>query len=233
MQKQMGRQEISIMILGDHSLCFEHVIRAYYNIKTGRDTKFIMQECEDRGIETTINKRAVDLNIRVASTRTSSSRAPMDKVRVNEYDKRMKDVDIILLCFYKTNSRTLKNVQGKYLNEIKQYFPKTPYFLVGISIEEENGNNVEIMRETISIQDRFLKKELDVTKKEAKEVSKTIKSKGYLECSILKTIDYIGPNSIEFDYDLAKCKSVRDVIDKAAVFVMKRQNAPCILPFKR
>ena len=175
----------------------------------------------------------MDVNIRVATTRTGSSRLSMDKIRENDYARRMKDIDVILLCFYKNNSKTLQNVRSKYLTEIKQWFPKIPYFLVGVTIEEMDGNMKQSLRETISVQDRFLKRELDVETRDGKRLAKKIKARGYLECSILKKLESIGPDSIQFDYDLTQCKTVRDVIDKTVNFGLKRQNRSCIVPFRR
>lgn len=227
-----GRQEIRVMILGDHSLCFEHVIRPYYNLKTGQDTKFILEECETRGINMMLDKNPVNLSLRVATTRTGMSRLPMDKIRLNDYKKRMDDIDVILLCFFQNNSKTLYNVRTKYLDEIKQHFPKTPFFLCGVTIEESIDGCTNPLKETINIQDRWLKRDLEVSKKEAKRISRKIKARASIECSVLRTLDTEGPNEISFDYDLEKCKTVKAAIDKVAKFALKRKNAPCIFPFK-
>ena len=52
-----GKKEICVLILGDFSPCLEHILRAYYILKTGRDSKFFVEECENIGIETTIRKK--------------------------------------------------------------------------------------------------------------------------------------------------------------------------------
>lgn len=226
------REEIRVMILGDHSLCFEHVIRAYYNLKTGRDTKFILEECETKGINTMVDKHPVNLNLRVATTRTGMSRSSMDKVRMNDYKRRMDDIDVILLCFYQNNSKTLYNVRTKYLEEIKQHFPKTPYFLCGVTIEETVDGCTTALKETINIQDRWLKRDLEVTPKLTKQTARKIKARGSVQCSVLRTLETEGDNEISFDYDLEKCKTVRTAIDKVVKYALKRQHAPCILPFK-
>lgn len=226
------RQEIRVMILGDHSLCFEHVIRPYYNLKTGQDTKFILEECETRGINMTLDKNPVNLSLRVATTRTGMSRSPMDKIRINEYKKKMDDIDVILLCFYQNNSKTLYNVRTKYLDELKQHFPKIPFFLCGVTIEESIDGCTNPLKETINIQDRWLKRDLEVSQKEAKRIARKIKARGSVECSVLRTMETEGPNEISFDYDLDKCKTVKTAIDKVVKFALKRKNAPCIFPFK-
>lgn len=227
------REEVTIMILGDHSLCFEHLVRAYYNIKTGQDTKFILQECETRGVTTVVSKVKVDVNIRVATTRTASTRSPMDKIRINDYERRMSDVDVIILCFYQNNSKTLYNVRTKYLDEIKKYFPKTPYFLLGLNIDEMSGTEKKPLRETISIQDKFLKRDLTVPVRDSKRLAKKIKAQRFLQCSILHKLESVGPNSVMFDYDLEKCKNVKEVIDQTVGFAVKRKHRTCIIPFKR
>jgi len=231
-----GQQEIKIMILGDHSLCFEHVLRPYYNLKTGQDTKFVLEECESRGINMTVDKKPVNLSIRVATTRTGMSRVPMDKIRINDYKRRMDDIDVIMLCFYQNNSKTLYNVRTKYLEEIKQYFPKTPYFLCGVNIEESIDGCVNPLKETINIQDRWLKRDLEVSQKEAKRTARKIKARSSLQCSVLRTLEDTEEENHNderfFDYDLDKCKSVKTTVDKVVKFAMKRKNAPCILPFR-
>lgn len=229
-----GQQEIRIMVLGDHSLCFEHIIRPYYNLKTGQDTKFILEECETRGINLKVDKKAVNLSIRVATTRTGMSRVSMDKIRINDYKRRMDDIDVILLCFYQNNSKTLYNVRTKYLEEIKQYFPKTPYFLCGVNIEESLDGCVNPLKETINIQDRWLKRDLQVSQKDAKRTARKIKARGAIECSVLRTVenDDTRQDELPFDYDLDKCKTVKTAFDKVVKFAMKRNNASCLLPFR-
>ena len=232
------QQEVRIMILGDHSLCFEHVLRPYYNLKTGQDTKFIMDECETRGINMTLDKKPVNLNIRVATTRTGMSRVPMDKIRINDYQRRMDDIDVIILCYYQNNSKTLYNVRTKYLEEIKEYFPKTPYFLCGVNIEESVDGCVNPLKETINIQDRWLKRDLQVSAKEAKRAGRKIKARGSVQCSVLRTSEDTGEEENHneecvFDYDMDKCKTVKTAFDKVVKFTLKRRNAPCIFPFKQ
>jgi len=234
-----SQQEIRIMILGDHSLCFEHVLRPYFNLKTGQDTKFILEECETKGINMNLDKKPVNLNVRVATTRTGMSRVPMDKIRINDYKRRMEDIDVIMLCYFQNNSKTLYNVRTKYLEEIKQYFPKTPYFLVGVNIEESIDGCVNPLKETINIQDRGMKRDLQVTSKEAKRTSRKIKARGSVQCSVLRTSEegteenHNEQEEAVFDYDVDKCKTVKTAIDKVAKFALKRKNAPCIFPFKQ
>jgi len=233
-----GQQEIRVMVLGDHSLCFEHVLRPYYNLKTGQDSKFILEECESQGMNITVDKKPVNLTIRIATTRTGMSRVPMDKIRINDYKRRMDDIDVILLCYYKNNLKTMYNVRTKYLEEIKQYFPKIPYFLCGVNIEESVDGCVNPLKETINIQDRWLKRDLQVSPKEAKKTSRKIKARGSISCSVLRTIDETteeNHNEEEciFDYDLDKCKTVKTALDKVVKFALKRKNVSCVFPFKQ
>ena len=166
------------------------------------------------------------------------SRVPMDKIRINDYQRRMDDIDVIMLCYYQNNSKTLYNVRTKYLEEIKEYFPKTPYFLCGVNIEESVDGCVNPIKETINIQDRWLKRDLKVSAKEAKRTGRKIKARGAIHCSVLRTNEDTEEEENHneecvFDYDLDKCKTVKAALDKVVKFTLKRRNAPCIFPFKQ
>ena len=146
-------EEVNLMILGDESSCLEHLLRPYYNLKTGLDTKTVIQEFQAKGIDLELKKTKFNLNIRIPTTRFG--RKNTHEIREDEYEKKMRNIDAIILYFYQNNSKTLHNVQNKYLQETRTWFPKVPIFLLSLRIDENVNNMKQPLRETISVSDRL------------------------------------------------------------------------------
>ena len=181
-------QRMNILLVSDQSFCLGYLIQSYFNLRAGH-SKSLLEEFQKTGVPLQMTKGTVRLQLYVAPTKSQSTRLPMDEERTREYKSISGEIDIVFFCFYLNNSRTLNNIRGKYLDEIKQWFPKAKRYLIGLKIEEVIDNRRQYLRETISIQDRFLKKEMDVTKKDIKSLKKCIKAKTYYSCNILRKND--------------------------------------------
>lgn len=225
------KKVIRLMLLGDQSMCVEHFIRPYFNIKTGQDSRFVLDICESNGIDIEVNKTKVNLNLRVATTRVGTSRHPTDKIRANDYERRMSKIDGIILYFYQNNSKTSFNVENKYLDEIKSEFPKIPYFLLSLRIDEDIDGVIKPIRETISVQDRWLKRELDVTTEDCGQIQKKIKAKDFYEVKVLKDMEYEGKNGLCYDYNLDECYNIEKPFNEIVQYILKKQQPSFIRRF--
>jgi len=96
-----------------------------------------------------------------------------DRLRPLSYPQ----TDVFILCFSIISQISLRNVQSKWLPEIRQYCPNTPIVLVGTKVD---------LREDMAAQ-RSLSAEGKsfVTRKDAIKVAKKIKAYKLLECSSL------------------------------------------------
>ena len=220
--KRDREEEVNLIILGDESSCLEHLLRPYYNLKTGLDTKTVIQEFQTKGIDLELKKTKFNLNIRIPTTRLG--RKNTHEVREDEYEKMMRNIDAIILYFYQNNSKTLHNVQNKYLQEAKTWFPKVPIFLLSLRIDEKVNNVKQPLRETISVSDRFLKRDLDVSYEDGKAACKKIKAKEFFEVKILKQAHDEDKEELQFDYDLVNCSNISETFEKVSIFVLKNKK---------
>ena len=215
-------EEVNLMVLGDESSCLEHLLRPYYNLKTGLDTKTVIQEFQTKGIDLELKKTKFNLNIRIPTTRFG--RKNTHEIREDEYEKKMRNIDAIILYFYQNNSKTLHNVQNKYLQETRTWFPKVPIFLLSLRIDENVNNMKQPLRETISVSDRFLKRDLDVSYEDGKAVCKKIKAKEFFEIKILKQTHDEDKEELQFDYDLVNCSNISETFEKVSTYVLKNKK---------
>ena len=224
-----NQKDISILLIGDQSPCLEHVIRSFYNMSTGQDSTHLLKECSTAGINCVVDRSAVNIRVMLATTRTAGSTLGTDEVRSHEYESWMNDIDVILLCFYQNNSKTLHNLQTKYLDEIKQWLPKKPYFLLGTAIEESVGGVTRPLRDTISTQDKWLKRDLSVSSEDSKQVAKQIRARRFLECYVFRKVETRASVSDEFHYDFERCRNIKESFDTAVRLVLKKRNSRCVL----
>lgn len=82
------------------------------------------------------------------------------------------DTDIFLVCFSVADNDSFENMKSKWVQEIQQYRPKTPYIFVGTQIDKRE----------ITADDR----EECVSTKKGKSAAKKFGARCYLECSALK-----------------------------------------------
>ena len=84
---------------------------------------------------------------------------------------------VFLVCFSIVDPRSFKNVQEKWVPEIKHHCPNIPFLLVGTQID---------LRYDRAVLDKLAKnKEMPVSKKEGEMLAKSLKAGKYVECSSL------------------------------------------------
>lgn len=98
------------------------------------------------------------------------------------------ETDIFCICFSIDNKQSLENAEKKWIPEIKEECPGTPFILVGIKGDLRDKNNVDI--KPFNYFNAFEEKKL-VPKKIAEYVAEKNGAHCYIECS---SINY---NSIE------------------------------------
>ena len=91
-----------------------------------------------------------------------------DRIRPLSYPS----TDVFILCYSIISSSSFENIEGKWIEEIKQYSPETPFILVGTKSD---------FREEM-IDDKHLK---FVSENDGKELAMKIGAIGFLECSAL------------------------------------------------
>ncbi|KAI6191118.1 CRE-MIG-2 protein [Aphelenchoides bicaudatus] len=96
-----------------------------------------------------------------------------DRLRPLSYPQ----TDVFILCFAIASQVSLRNVQSKWLPEIRQYCPDTPIILVGTKADLRD--DVAAQRSMSADNKSF------VTRKQAVQVAKKIKAHKLLECSAL------------------------------------------------
>ena len=82
------------------------------------------------------------------------------------------DTDIFIVCFSVEDPDSFENVKNKWIPEIRQYRPDTPYILVG-NQTDLRGSVVDLTGECI-------------TTEQGKRIAKKLGAKMYLECSALE-----------------------------------------------
>lgn len=220
------------MILGDFSPCLEHLLHAYYIVKTGKDSGSYLQECETNGLQSTFGKFNVRTHLQIATTRRKVSQLTADEVRTDEYKTRFADVDLILLCFYQNNNKTLVNIRSKYIKELQSWYPKVPLYLLGLTINEIKDGYEQPMRETINVEDRWLKRDLEVSSKESKRLAKEIKAKGLLQCAFRAREELSDEKMFVDEETIENYRSVEKALDKAIKFAMKKTHRTCMVLFR-
>ncbi|KAI6174090.1 Rac-like GTPase [Aphelenchoides besseyi] len=96
-----------------------------------------------------------------------------DRLRPLSYPQ----TDVFILCFSINSPISLRNVQSKWLPEIRSYCPDAPIILVGTKID---------LRDELAAQHSAASEGKSfVTRKDAVKVAKKIKAQKLLECSAL------------------------------------------------
>ena len=85
------------------------------------------------------------------------------------------DTDMVVICFSVTDPDSLQNVIDKWVPEIKNFCPGTPFVLVGTKCDLRDDVR------TVSTLKRA--KQLPVTTEQARRIAKQIKALKYIECS--------------------------------------------------
>ena len=224
-------EDVYVMLLGDFSPCLEHLVRAYYMAKTKQNSETFLEESEKVGIVTNIGKKTVRVHLQIATTKHKLSQAKTDGCRADEYKSRLLDTDLIVLCFYQNNRKTLTNIYHKYKTELQEWYPKTPSYLMGVLINEIKDGMVKPLRETISLEDRWLNRDLDVLDKDGKNIARIIKAQSYLKCKTITRDESFESESDLGEEEVENCKEVERAIDKCVKFIIRRKNRKCIRPF--
>lgn len=119
-----------------------------------------------------------------------------DGLRQLSYDK----TDVFLVCFSCVNPSSFQNVAMKWIPEIQENSPKTPFILVSTQTDIRDDAN------TISRLQKQRKK--PVSKERGEALAKEWKAHKYLECSALTM------------------EGVREVFDSSISIAMNQANAP-------
>lgn len=82
------------------------------------------------------------------------------------------DTDVFIVCFSVEDPDSFENVKSKWVSEIREYRPNTPFVLVGTQTDLR-GSVVDLTDECI-------------TSAKGKKTAKRLKAVGYLECSALE-----------------------------------------------
>jgi len=101
----------------------------------------------------------------------TAGQADFDKLRPISY----RSADVYLLFYSVVNPTSLENIQERWVDEVVQHSPYTPYFLVGTQVDERNNDT--LVSELRSKGKRVLSYEDGV------QASKDINAKGYFEIS--------------------------------------------------
>lgn len=132
----------------------------------------------------------------------SASLALWDTAGQDDYDTirplSYRETDLVILCYSIDNKKNTKNIEKKWLMEIKNYCPSAKYFLVALKKDLRNDPGVD--------------KEDLITEEEGKEIAKKIKAEKFFECSALKrlNINEIFEAAAQFVYYSEETASPRD-----------------------
>ena len=103
----------------------------------------------------------------------------IDTAGTEEYDRlrplAYPDTDVVLVCFSTVVPESLENVSKKWVPEIQQHCPGTPFLLVGTQIEEDRA----------TIDKLADKNQKPISSEEGLEAAKQVGAGKYAECSSL------------------------------------------------
>ena len=94
-----------------------------------------------------------------------------DKLRLLAYPK----TDVFLVCFNVVKRASFLNVEHKWVPEISQYYPNTPFLIIGTQIDLKENTKILNESETISTQ-------------QGEKLAKELKAVKYMECSTLTQV---------------------------------------------
>uniref|UniRef100_A0A671F6E0 Cell division cycle 42 n=1 Tax=Rhinolophus ferrumequinum TaxID=59479 RepID=A0A671F6E0_RHIFE len=96
-----------------------------------------------------------------------------DRLRPLSYPQ----TNVFLVCFSVVSPSSCENVKEKWVPEVTQHYPKTPFLLVGTQID---------LRDDASTTEKLAKnKQKPVTPETAKKLAGDMKAVKYMECSAL------------------------------------------------
>lgn len=121
--------------------------------------------------------------------------APWDTAGDNQYDRvrptAYPDTDVIFLCFAIDSQLSLKNVETKWLPEVKHFCPKVPIILIGNKKDLRDQFKAKVA--TVEIDPRNEEscvgtdcKSNYVTQEQGEIMAEKIRALAYLECSAKK-----------------------------------------------
>lgn len=155
--------EIKCVIVGDGGVGKTSMLMAY---TTGAIMTDYIPTCFDAY---TVDV-AVDDKVCAMSLIDTAGQETYDRLRTLTYY----DTDVFLICFSVEDPDSFDNVKSKWLPEIRQYRPETPFILVGTQTDLR-GSVVDLTEEC-------------VTEKEGRRAAKKHGAMAYCECSALEGV---------------------------------------------
>ena len=114
---------------------------------------------------------------------------------------------VFLVCFSVADPHSFKNVQEKWVPEIKHHCPNVPFLLVGTQVD---------LRYDRAVLDKLAKnKETPVSKESGEMLAKSLNAAKYMECSALtgegvkNVFDEATMQFIEYEKKRHKAKSIK------------------------
>ncbi|XP_072023998.1 cdc42 homolog [Amphiura filiformis] len=118
-----------------------------------------------------------------------------------DYHKLIPQTDVFLVCFSVVSPSSFENVKEKWVPEITNHYPRTPFILVGTQIDlREDAGTIEKLSTN---------KQDPITKELGEELAGELKAVKYMECSATTLTN-----------------GVKHVFDEAILTAMEPQQPP-------
>ena len=117
-----------------------------------------------------------------------------DSVRLLAYPV----TDVVLVCFSTVVPESLENVSKKWVPEIQQHCPGTPFLLV--------GTQIDLKEDRATIDKLADKNQKPISSEEGLEAAKQVGAEKYVECSSLTM------------------EGIKDLFDQAIIQALKKQG---------
>ncbi|KAL4238850.1 hypothetical protein ACF0H5_003557 [Mactra antiquata] len=96
------------------------------------------------------------------------------------------DTDVFVVCFSVADVDSFENVKSKWIPEIKQYRPDTPFIIVGTQVDKRDISPEDSLNSTVSYRSADSASMRCVSRRKAKSSAKKLGAKHYCECSALR-----------------------------------------------
>ena len=159
-------QNIKCVVVGDGTVGKTCLLMSYTT--NAFPTEYIPTVFDNYAANVMVDNRPINLGLW-----DTAGQEDYDRLRPLSYPQ----TDVFLVCFAINNPTSFRNVKSKWIEEVRQHAPKTPFILVGTKMDTRNNRD--------ALQALEANREVPVTKAQGQQLCEELKGYKYMECSAM------------------------------------------------